>query len=67
MTLEVTDLLRSVEEVTELQDTSTALSDGRDRMADVQRNDGDTDHNVRMLPNETFNPAENNNARTENS
>ena len=63
MNREVKGLGRSVEEVIELQDTSTAVSDGRDQMAVVQRNDGDTDQNVRMLPNETFNPFEN--ARTE--
>ncbi len=57
------DLTRSVEEVNKHRDTSTALSDGRDQMAVVQRNDEDTDRNVRMLSNETFNPFEN--ARTD--
>jgi len=59
MNREVTDLMRSVEEVTELQDTSTALSDVRDPMTVVRRIDEDTDQNVRMLSNKTFNPFEN--------
>jgi hypothetical protein len=62
MNLEVTDLMRSVEEVNEHRDTSTVISDVRDQMA-VERNDEDADRNVRMLSNGTFTPFEN--ARTE--